>query len=88
MSSLGEGKSNQKKTAITTVKKKATTSYNETPISLRMSAKDKQAINDWVEELQEMTPRSVSSAKLFRALTMMKDEIDQDRLIELISEMR
>lgn len=77
------GKSN----GITTVKKKVTTSYKVPPLTLRMSLCDKQAIGDWVDDLQALTERSVSAAKLFRALVLYRSNLDDEELIKLIDKM-
>ncbi|GAL15957.1 hypothetical protein JCM19233_6979 [Vibrio astriarenae] len=45
------------------------------------------AVNHWIEELQARSRRKVSSAKLIRALTEMKDDIDQEVLLKIIDEM-
>ena len=76
-----------KSAAITTVKRKLSTSYQVSPLSLRMSVSDKAEINNWVEELQEMTERKVSAAKLFRALTLIRKDIEDDLLISMINKM-
>ncbi|WP_104025168.1 hypothetical protein [Vibrio hyugaensis] len=73
--------------AITTVKKKVTTSYKVPPLTLRMSLKDKERITGWVDDLQELSERNVSAAKLFRALALYRDNIDDDELIKLIDKM-
>nr|AKN36492.1 hypothetical protein [Vibrio tasmaniensis] len=52
-----------------------------------MSLNDKQAIGNWVEELQELSERNVSAAKLFRALALYRENIDDEELIELINKM-
>ncbi len=74
-----------KRTAITTVKKKPKTTYKVPPLTLRMSIEDKQLIAEWVDDLQAMTQRNVSAAKLFRALTLERENIDDDKLVELIN---
>lgn len=84
-SSLREGL--DKPSGITTVKKKVTTSYKVPPLTLRMSLADKKAIGDWVDDLQKLSERNVSAAKLFRALTLYRDNIDNEDLIELINKM-
>lgn len=76
-----------KSIGITTVKKKVTTSYKVPPLTLRMSLTDKERITDWVSNLQEQTERNVSAAKLFRALALYRDKIDDEDLIELINKM-
>lgn len=76
-----------KQSGITTVKKKVTTSYKIPPLTLRMSLSDKKAIGDWVDELQELSERNVSAAKLFRALVSYRDKINNEELIELINKM-
>ena len=75
---------NDKPQAITTVKKKVTTSYKVPPLTLRMSLKDKERIVGWVDDLQELSERNVSAAKLFRALALYRDSIDDKELIKLI----
>ena len=87
-SSLALRADRQKKTAITTVRKKPLTTYKVPPLTLRLSLTDKQNVQDWVEELQEDTNRKVSAAKLFRALTAMKDEIDNSELLKIINDMQ
>lgn len=72
---------------ITTVKKKVTTSYKVPPLTLRMSLHDKKSIGDWVSDLQELSERNVSPAKLFRALALYRKNIDDEELIELINKM-
>ncbi|MEJ3625831.1 hypothetical protein WFH56_21535 [Vibrio vulnificus] len=52
-----------------------------------MSLSDKKAIGDWVDELQELSERNVSAAKLFRALVSYRDKINNEELIELINKM-
>ncbi|MCR9941893.1 hypothetical protein [Vibrio owensii] len=78
---------NDKPQAITTVKKKVTTSYKVPPLTLRMSLKDKERIVGWVDDLQELSERNVSAAKLFRALALYRDSIDDKELIKLIDKM-
>ncbi|MEZ9900185.1 hypothetical protein AB4332_03650 [Vibrio breoganii] len=77
----------EKKQSITTVKTSVKTSYNVSPLTLRMSLTDKQEIADWVDDLQEMTGRKVSPAKLFRALVENREAIDDAELIKLIEKM-
>ncbi|MCU8386807.1 hypothetical protein OC514_20735 [Vibrio vulnificus] len=72
---------------ITTVKKKITTSYKVPPLTLRMSITDKKLITDWVDDLQLLSERNVSAAKLFRALALYRDNIDDKELIKIISRM-
>ncbi|WP_229626470.1 hypothetical protein [Vibrio parahaemolyticus] len=78
---------NEKPQAFTTVKKKITTSYKVPPLTLRMSLKDKESIAGWVDDLQKLSERNVSAAKLFRALALYIDNIDDDELIKLIDKM-
>ena len=87
-SSLSSRADRQNKTTITTVRKKPLTTYKVPPLTLRLSLSDKQKVQDWVEELQENTNRKVSAAKLFRALTAMKNDIDNNELLELINDMQ
>lgn len=76
-----------KKDSITTVKTSVKTSYKVPPLTLRMSLTDKQEIAQWVDELQSMTGRKVSAAKLFRALSLYREQIDDEALIKLINQM-
>ncbi|HGS4746587.1 TPA: hypothetical protein ACMDSL_004030 [Vibrio parahaemolyticus] len=80
-------KRNDKSQTITTVKKKITTSYKVPPLTLRMSLKDKESIAKWVDDLQELSERNVSAAKLFRALALYRDNIDDEDLIKIIDKM-
>ena len=52
-----------------------------------MSLKDKESIAEWVDDLQELSERNVSAAKLFRALALYRDNIDDKELIKLIDKM-
>ncbi|WP_045394992.1 hypothetical protein [Vibrio rotiferianus] len=85
--SVASEKKNNKSQAITTVKTKVTTSYKVPPLTLRMSLNDKQAIGNWVDDLQALSGRKVSAAKLFRALALHRDSIDDEELIKLIDNM-
>ncbi|PMN23487.1 hypothetical protein BCT41_04435 [Vibrio splendidus] len=85
--STHKNEGSSKSTGITTVKKKVTTSYKVPPLTLRMSLTDKERITDWVANLQEQTERNVSAAKLYRALVLYRDKIDDEDLIELINKM-
>ncbi|CAK2049006.1 conserved hypothetical protein [Vibrio crassostreae] len=85
--STHKNEGSSKSTGITTVKKKVTTSYKVPPLTLRMSLTDKERISDWVANLQEQTERNVSAAKLYRALALYRDKIDDEDLIELINKM-
>lgn len=85
--SCSQKENSGKSGGITTVKKKVTTSYKVPPLTLRMSLRDKQAIGDWVGDLQELSERNVSAAKLFRALVLYRRKIDNEELIELINKM-
>ena len=80
-------KRDDKSQAITTVKKKVTTSYQVSPLTLRMSLKDKKSIAEWVNDLQDLSERNVSAAKLFRALALYRDNIDDKELIKIINKM-
>lgn len=86
-SSLTSRTEKSKRTSITTVKKKPTTTYKVAPMTLRLSLVDKQNISEWVEELQSKTNRKVSPAKLYRALVALKDEIDNEEIVNLINNM-
>ncbi len=86
---LGEARNRDNRPKkITTVATKTGTTYKVTPLSMRLSLSDKKAVNDWVEELQELCPRKVSPAKLMRALTALKDDIDENKLVSLINDMQ
>ncbi|ELY1990168.1 hypothetical protein SL034_005299 [Vibrio harveyi] len=80
-------KRDDKSQTITTVKKKVTTSYQVPPLTLRMSLKDKKSIAEWVNDLQDLSERNVSAAKLFRALALYRDNIDDEELIKIINKM-
>jgi hypothetical protein len=87
-SSLASRNDRKNKTVITTVKKKPTTTYKVPPLTLRLSLTDKQMIQDWVDDLQACSSRKVSAAKLFRALAATRDDIDDNKLLDLINEMQ
>ncbi|BCL74158.1 conserved hypothetical protein [Vibrio nigripulchritudo FTn2] len=62
--------------AITVTSKQAQTTYNVPPISLRLSSRDKSNVNSWVKDLKNLTERGVSPAKLMRALTGYRNDLD------------
>ncbi|MGQ5486895.1 hypothetical protein E4T25_12760 [Photobacterium damselae subsp. piscicida] len=80
-SSLASRADRRNKTTITTVRKQPLTTYKVPPLTLRLSLADKQKVQDWVEELQKDTKRKVSAAKLLRALTLMRNNLDNKRLL-------
>ncbi len=75
--------SQEKSQGITTVKRKVTTSYNVPPLTLRMSLAEKQEINDWVADVNELSMHKASAAKLYRALNKMKNELTENEVSEL-----
>jgi hypothetical protein len=77
----------KKERRLTTVNEKTATTYKVSPLTMRLSVQDKTAVSNWVDELQANSKRKVSPAKLMRALTEMKDDIDQEALLKLIDEM-
>ncbi len=77
----------KKERRLTTVNEKTETTYKVSPLTMRLSVQDKMAVSNWVDELQANSKRKVSPAKLMRALTEMKDEIDQEALLQLIDDM-
>ena len=81
--SLRRNSGGDKRSSITTVKKKATTSYKVPPLTLRLSIRDKQRIADWVDEVQEGAHHNVSPAKLYRALVEVKENMDDKELESL-----
>lgn len=78
--SLRRNTEGTKKGGITTVKKRATTSYKVPPLTLRLSITDKQRVADWVDEVQEDAHHKVSPAKLYRALVEVKENMDDKEL--------
>ncbi|EOD9110355.1 hypothetical protein [Vibrio diabolicus] len=76
-----------KKTRLTTANQRAETTYKVSPLTMRLSARDKQAVTEWARELDVQTHRSVSPAKLLRALLALKDTIPEEELLKLINDM-
>ncbi|MDG3089152.1 hypothetical protein P7F88_25150 [Vibrio hannami] len=80
-----KGKKDKKK--ITTVTQKPDSSYKVAPLTARMSAREKAEMAEWVKELQEMTGRNVTTAKVIRALIAIRDDISDEDIISKINEM-
>ncbi len=78
------------KQRITTVEDNRHTTYKVTPITMRLSETDRDEFDDWVNELNKLTNKKASRAKLLRALTAMRHKFkgdDLDELVRLIKEM-
>ncbi|ODQ00630.1 hypothetical protein [Salinivibrio sp. SS2] len=84
---IGKADKGESKNRITTVKDNMHTTYKVTPITMRLPQADKNAVSDWVEELNNHTKRNVTPAKLMRGLAAMRDDIDQEKLLGFINDM-
>lgn len=79
-------RSKKRTQSVTTVKidNNVTTSTGPTPV--RLTPHDKAEMAEWIDELQELTNKKLTPAKLFRGLIEMRNKIPSDELIDAIKE--
>ncbi|WP_318479415.1 hypothetical protein [Photobacterium leiognathi] len=53
---------------------------------MRLSDNDKAELNLWLEALSAQTGKKITSAKLLRGLTKMRDQVNEKKLIQAIYE--
>ncbi|EKG9565895.1 hypothetical protein O5P60_004786 [Vibrio parahaemolyticus] len=73
---------NEKKITVTSSASNITSSVS--PTTMRLPPKPKAELAIWISELQELTDKKITPAKLMRGLIEMRGEISSDALIEAI----
>ncbi len=71
---------------ITTVMTRRNVTTGTSPVPMRLTENDKAELNLWLDELQEMSGKNISTAKLVRGLIHMRDKINDKKLIEAIKD--
>lgn len=79
-------KDSQRSDKITTVgtRRNVTTGISPTPV--RLTPDERVQLNLWVEELQELTKKKLTGAKLVRGLIHMRKSINTGKLIDAIKD--
>lgn len=71
---------------ITTVMTRRNVTTGTSPVPMRLTENDKAELNLWLDELQDISGKNISNAKLFRGLIHMRDKINAKKLIEAIKD--
>ncbi|EGQ8057351.1 hypothetical protein HPX47_004825 [Vibrio alginolyticus] len=72
----------EKKITVTSSASNITSSVS--PTTMRLPPKPKAELAVWISELQELTDKKITPAKLMRGLIEMRSDIPSDALIEAI----
>jgi len=73
-------------TKITIVATRRNVTTGSSPVPMRLTANDKAELQLWLDELQTVSGKNISTAKLVRGLINMRDKINTKRLIESIKD--
>lgn len=79
-------RSEKRKESITTIKKDNNVTTSTGPTPFRLTPHDKIEMTHWIDELQELTNKKLTPAKLLRGLIEMRGKIPNDLLISAIKE--
>lgn len=71
---------------ITTVSTRRNVTTTTSPVPIRLTENDKAELSIWLEELQSMTNKKITTAKLMRGLIHMREKINDKKLIEAIKD--
>lgn len=71
---------------ITTVSTRRNVTTTTSPVPIRLTENDKAELSIWLEELQSMTSKKITAAKLMRGLIYMRGKINDKKLIEAIKD--
>lgn len=71
---------------ITTVSTRRNVTTTTSPVPIRLTENDKAELSIWLEELQSMTGKKITTAKLVRGLIHMREKINDKKLIEAIKD--
>lgn len=79
-------RSRKRNESVTTIKIDHNVTTNTGPTPLRLTPHDKAEMAKWIEELQKITNKKLTPAKLFRGLIEMRKKIPSDILLDAIKE--
>ncbi|PJG58003.1 hypothetical protein [Aeromonas cavernicola] len=85
-SSLTRRKESQRPDRITTVGSRRNVTTGTSPTPIRLTPDERVELNLWVEELQGLTKKKLTAAKLMRGLIHMRKSINTGKLIEAIKD--
>ncbi|MBY0416581.1 MAG: hypothetical protein K2W88_00775 [Pararheinheimera sp.] len=84
---LGAPVSNKAPEKLTTMRDKSRTNTGALPpVNIRLTPDDRLAASTWLAELQGMTKKNITRAKLIRGLLHMQGKIDNEQLLLSILE--
>lgn len=67
-------------------KKRSNNTSGRMPKTIRFTEQEEHLLQLWITELQQNTNRRLSTSKVLRGLIHMKDDINQDELLQSILE--
>lgn len=85
-SALARRKESQRQDRITTVGSRRNVTTGTSPTPIRLTPDERAELNLWVEELQGLTKKKLTAAKLMRGLIHMRKSINTGKLIEAIKD--
>lgn len=71
---------------ITTVSTRRNITTGTSPMPLRLTDNDKAELNLWLEELEAVSGKKITAAKLFRGLISMRGKLNTKTLIRAIND--
>ncbi|MGK0270039.1 MAG: dsDNA-binding SOS-regulon protein [Cocleimonas sp.] len=77
---------NKAEEKITTVSTRRNVTTTTSPVPIRLTENDKAELSIWLAELQSMTSKKITTAKLMRGLIHMREKINDKKLIEAIKD--
>ena len=85
-SALARRKERQRPDRITTAGSRRNVTTGTSPTPIRLTPDERAELNLWVEELQGLTKKKLTAAKLMRGLIHMRKSINTGKLIEAIKD--
>ncbi|EDP98977.1 hypothetical protein [Shewanella benthica] len=73
-------------TKITTVATRRNVTTGTSPVPMRLTENDKAELTLWLDELQSISGKKITTAKLVRGLIHMRSKINDKKLIEAIKD--
>lgn len=58
----------------------------QSPVSLRLTEQEKFLLQQWTDEMQQLTQKRLSASKILRGLIHMKDGVNKKKLLDAILE--
>lgn len=84
--SLGRRGESQRSDKVTIVGSRRNVTTGTSPTPIRLTPDERAELNLWVEELQELTKKKLTAAKLMRGLIHMRNSINNGKLIDAIKD--